>query len=174
MPLNLLPYGVVGLALLIGAGGGYYVARRDAAVQAAADQATLASRDRTIEALRRQTAKRDTVLVIQDSVRIRTEIKWREKVDSIPVDRPVPYPVFKEVVVACDSAVGSCKNQLKTSTEQIGDLRTWIRTDSATIRALSRENGRLKLRRRLGCTIGPSFGLKGGSWAGISCGLAIF
>lgn len=159
-------------AIVAGFGAGTYVTSQKAARQAAADQALLGERDRTIEALKANVARLDTVWLVQtDTFRV-----FRQRWDTLRqverfTDTLIHRDTLRLVVAVADSTIQACTDLLGTCDQQKMALRSIIRADSAAVRALSRSLSRERIKSRFGCTAGPSVNQHGASWFGASCGV---
>lgn len=100
----------------------------------------------------------------RDTVRLTKWLtKWdtaKGRVDSIPVDRPVPYEVVRTVIVTADSTIAACRSALSTCETEKAALRATIGQWEGRFRDLKqREPG--FLRRHL--SFGPGYGVMRGS-----------
>lgn len=142
--------------------------------RAAADQATIRGHEATIAALNTQIGRKDTVFRIQrDTFLIRRQ-RWDtvKTVDTVTV-RQVSIDTLRLVVRVADSTIAACSLALTTCEERTALLRERIAVDSGTIRALSREVARARIRSRLACAAGPTVTPKGVT-LGASCGVRLF
>ena len=161
------PWLAVG-ALAVGIVGGMAYQGRQDRLQRAIDQQTIQQHERTIQALRQQSQRIDS-LYQTDTL---TLTKWKTKWDSVLVhDTTHDTITVERIIQVADSTIRSCSRALRTCEDQVAVLRTWLAQDSVSYRALRRENARLKLTRHLGCAVGPSVSLHGAQWVGLTCGV---
>lgn len=124
----------------------------------------LAQRERSIQLLQRS---RDSVAhqlatelprvdTLVDSLWFRT----KAKVDSIPVDRPVPYPVYIATVAAADTTIRACQRVLH-------DCAQLAHTDSLLIDSLTAQTRDLARGRPLRFLAYGASDLRGHVFAGV-------
>jgi hypothetical protein len=96
-------------------------------------RARVAARDSSIARLETQ---RDSALrqLVAAAAKVDTLVDslWlpqRARVESLPVDRPVPYPVYVEAVAAADTTIRACRRALH-------DCAAVVHTDSLLIDSL--------------------------------------
>ena len=170
-----LPWWVSLAALLLGAGTVGALSWHWRRLQAVADRTQIQAHEATIASLRTQVGRLDTVYVGRvDTLRlIRT--RW-DTLKSVltTTDTVVRMDTLRLVVRVADSVIAACSAALETCDQRTARYRDWIQQDSLTIRALSRDLARARLRSRLGCTVGPGATTKGLDYVAVACGVRIF
>lgn len=170
---------VAGLALV---GSGYWFCSIRDAKRAAFDAATLEGYKHTIEALQAQSAKLDTVY-LRDTL---TLTKWRNNWDALAAQWREESAgerdtitlrdtiTVERLIATADTTIRACTQALRTCESQQAVLRSLITVDSSTIRALSRDLSRAKIRNRIACAAGPGWSLNGPAYMSVSCGIRLF
>ena len=124
----------------------------------------LAERERSIALLRERRdslARRlATALPLVDTLIDSLWFQTQARVESLPVDRPVPYPVYVSTVAAADTTIRACRRVLH-------DCTALVRTDSLLIDSLTAQTRDLRRGRPLRFLAYGASDLTGHLFAGV-------